>query len=234
MMEPRFIAGYAFCATDRPPVRTRFAILRYVLAISLLALANLACSLSENFHTVVDNKVYRSAQLDSDSLESHIAREGVRSIINLRGFNPGREWYQQECAVAMRNGVRHFDVPIDSDFPPTGQELDDLVRVLKTCPTPVLLHCQSGIDRSGVAAAISVLLLDRNGTLDKALDQLSMRFGHLPWKANRARQYAFLHDYGSWLAGGELLHSPARFQQWLALTGSAPPNSLRADSQLIP
>jgi protein tyrosine/serine phosphatase len=234
MVEPRVIPGLFLFAPERPRVRTRFGIKRYVLAISLLALANLACSLSENFHTVIDHKVYRSAQLGSESLESHIAREGVRSIVNLRGFNPGREWYQQECAVAMRNGVRHFDLPIDSDSPPTGQELADLVQVLKTCPKPVLLHCQSGIDRSGVAAAISVLLLDKEGTLDKALDQLSLRFGHLPWKANLARQYAFLQEYGSWLAARDWLHSPARFQQWLALLGSAPASSLHVEAPPAP
>jgi protein tyrosine phosphatase (PTP) superfamily phosphohydrolase (DUF442 family) len=213
------------------PARPRLAIKRYVFAVAVLALANLACYLGENFHTVVNDKVYRSAQLGSDSLESHITREGVRSVINLRGSNPGREWYQQECAVAMRNGVRHFDVPIDSDFAPSGQELIDLVRVLKSCPKPVLMHCQSGIDRSGVAAAISVLLLDPEGSLDKALDQLSLRFGHMPWKANWARQYAFVHEYGAWLAQRELLHSPAHFQQWLALAGAVPAQSLRAESE---
>jgi protein tyrosine phosphatase (PTP) superfamily phosphohydrolase (DUF442 family) len=230
MTEPSPGTGSVLFAAGKSRVQTRAAVKFYILAVIVLALVNLACSLSENFHAVVDNEVYRSAQLASDSLQNHIVHEHVRSIINLRGANPGREWYQQEREVARRNGVTHFDVPIDSDSPPTGQELMDLVKVLEGCPKPVLLHCQSGIDRSGVAAAISILLLDPEGSVDKALDQLGLRFGHMPWKANLARQCAFLHDYGSWLSARKLVHSPARFHRWLGVI-SIPSSSLRAESQ---
>src|SRR5262245_54954273 len=133
MMQKRL--GCATQSSSAQPARpqSRSPLRRYMLAVAVLAVANLACKLSENFHTVINHKVYRSAQLSSDSLEDHIGQSGVRSIINLRGSNPDREWYQQECAVAIRKGVRHFDVPIDSDSPPSGQELSDLVNILETC-----------------------------------------------------------------------------------------------------
>ena len=42
---------------------------------------------------------------------------------------------------------------------------------------PGLLHCKSGADRAGLAAGLFVLF--QGGTARDALDQLSLRFGHI-------------------------------------------------------
>jgi protein tyrosine/serine phosphatase len=46
----------------------------------------------ENFHAVVPGELYRSAQLSGSRLERHIQAEGIRTVINLRGPNPGSAW----------------------------------------------------------------------------------------------------------------------------------------------
>jgi protein tyrosine phosphatase (PTP) superfamily phosphohydrolase (DUF442 family) len=174
-------------------------------------------SLGENFHPVIPGQVYRSGQMTAESLRSHAGRYGIRSVINLRGPNPGDDWYDQECAVARRHDLHFYDLPVDSQCP-TPAELGQLLRVLDACPKPVLIHCQSGIDRSGLVAAICVLLLDEHGSIDLAHAHLGWRYGHMPWSENLSIQERFLQNYQHWLAQNGLSHDRRRFRDWLLLT----------------
>jgi protein tyrosine/serine phosphatase len=200
--------------TSRMPVRIRRL---FIILVVLLAAGSIGYELSENFHTVVAGQVYRSGQLSPSSLTSHIARRHIRSIINLRGANRGDAWYEQERAVARQQGLPHYDLPLDSLTPPTGADLRQLIALLDECPKPVLIHCQSGIDRSGMVAAICILLYDDEGSTEAALSQLSWRFGHLPWQENAVRLKAFMDCYEAWLAQQGCGHSRAAFRQWAAV-----------------
>ena len=42
-----------------------------------------------NFHVVAEGQVYRSRQLDPEELARHVHHYGIRSVLNLRGKNPG-------------------------------------------------------------------------------------------------------------------------------------------------
>jgi protein tyrosine/serine phosphatase len=172
--------------------------------------------LGENFHSVIPGCVYRSGQLSSESLEDRATRDGIRSVINLRGANLGDEWYEMECAVARRQHLKLYDLPVDSQCP-TAPELRELLGVLEACPKPVLIHCKSGIDRSGIVAAICVLLLDESGSIEQAQTHLGWRYGHMPWCDNLSVQERLLQDYQSWLAARALSHDRARFRTWLRL-----------------
>jgi protein tyrosine phosphatase (PTP) superfamily phosphohydrolase (DUF442 family) len=186
-----------------------------LLAILFLVLAaGFGWNLIENFRTVVPGCIYRSGQLSESSLESHIRRYHLRTIINLRGANRGEQWYEVERAVASRCGVQHYDMPTDSSYPPTPEELREWLHILDTCEKPALIHCQSGIDRTGLVAVVSLLRLDPTGEPDQARGQLGLSHGHLPWRANRSRSLAFLELYVQWLARQGEVHSPGRFGQW--------------------
>ena len=203
--------------SDRPPVRARLSLGLAFSSVLLVAAASpFLGPLGENFHSVIPGCVYRSGQLSSESLEDHATREGIRSVINLRGANPGEEWYESECAVARRQDLKFYDLPVDSQCP-TTPELRELLQVLEQCPKPVLIHCQSGIDRSGIVAAISILLLDESGSIEQAETHLGWRYGHMPWCDNLSVQERFLQDYQSWLGQRFLSHNPARFRTWLLL-----------------
>jgi protein tyrosine phosphatase (PTP) superfamily phosphohydrolase (DUF442 family) len=195
------------------PVRLRRL---FIALVVLLVSGGICYDLSENFHTVVTGQVYRSGQLSSASLASHVARRHIRSIINLRGANPGDDWYEEECAKARQQGLSHYDLPLDSLTPPTGTDLRGLIALLDKCPKPLLIHCQSGIDRSGMVAAICILLYDDEGTPQAALSQLGWRFGHLPWQENALRLKAFMNSYEAWLARHACGHSRMSFRQWAA------------------
>jgi undecaprenyl-diphosphatase len=172
--------------------------------------------LSENFHLVIPGRVYRSGQLSAASLGEHAAREGIRTVINLRGANPGQAWYDRECAAAHLQDLNYYDLPVDSQCP-TASELRELLNVLESCPKPALIHCQSGIDRSGIVAAICVLLLDESGTVEQARTHLGWRYGHMPWRDNMSVQVRFLQDYENWLRIHGRTHDRSQFRAWLWL-----------------
>jgi protein tyrosine/serine phosphatase len=169
--------------------------------------------LGENFHTVLPGQVYRSAQLSPAGLHDRILQCHLRSVLNLRGANPGEEWYDEECEETAEEGVRHYDLSADSEYPPQPDELRELIALLDRCDRPLLIHCQSGIDRTGVTAAICVLLSE-GGSLEQARAQLGLFCGGFPWAARTLRQKAFLAMYEAWLAQQGYPHSPARFRQW--------------------
>ncbi len=168
-----------------------------------------------NFHVVLANRVYRSAQLTPDILAHSIDRYGLRSIINLRGKNTGVDWYEKERQVAAARDVQFYDVAIDSGHPPTGEELRQLVDVLSRCPKPVCLHCCSGVDRSSIASALAVLLLDDDQTPADALRQFSWWYGYMPWAEHRNEMKAPFRAYQAWLFAHGLKHRAQRFHNWL-------------------
>jgi hypothetical protein len=75
------------------------------------------------------------------------------------------------------------------------------------------LHCQRGADRTGLTAAVAVLLLTDAG-LDEGRRQLGLRYGHvaLGRPANLDR---FFDLYAAWLRQRGVAHSPAVFREWL-------------------
>jgi protein tyrosine phosphatase (PTP) superfamily phosphohydrolase (DUF442 family) len=168
----------------------------------------------DNFHEVLPRTLYRSGQLSPAHLQAHAQINGIHTIINLRGPNPAEEWYRQEVEAARNGGLVHIDLPIDSLFP-TKDELRELAQVLESCPKPVLIHCQSGIDRTGIASALACLLLDDSSTPELAIDQLAWQYGCLPGRKSRESKRDFLLAYGTWLRGRGQEHSREHFRAWL-------------------
>lgn len=176
----------------------------------------------ENFRCVIPGCVYRSGQFDGRSLRCHIDQLHLRSVINLRGANVDDDWYQDECNVSASHGAVHDDMPTDSAYPPSADELRQWMRILDGCPKPVLIHCQSGIDRTGLLAAVCILRFDVDGSPAKAREQLGLLYGHLPWRPNRGRFLTFLDLYEQWLTQQGLVHNGDHFALW-ATAVYAPP-----------
>src|SRR4051812_27720881 len=63
-------------------------------------------TLGSNFHTVVAQRLYRAGQPSAASLDSTLRAYAIRTVINLRGPNDGQDWFEEEKAVAQRNGVK--------------------------------------------------------------------------------------------------------------------------------
>jgi hypothetical protein len=166
-----------------------------------------------NIHAVVPGRVYRCSQPSPARLERLIKTYGVRTVINLRGCSNPFPWYLDECRVIERLDVDQEDVCFSAGRLPPVPEVRRLVEVLERARYPILFHCQRGADRTGLTAAI-VLLLQSDASLTAARWQLGLRYGHLAL-GRPANLDWFLDLYGDWLGRQGLQHSPAAFRRWV-------------------
>jgi protein tyrosine/serine phosphatase len=176
--------------------------LRNTLIYSILSLTVIASpvlgwavflQLTGNIHTVEPAMLYRSAQLDGNDLEALIRKEGIATVLNLRGAAPGQGWYVQELQATEAAGAQHLDLTMSPNEQPDSRTLERLIEILRTAPKPLLVHCNGGADRSGLAAAIYELL-EAHKSPTEATQQLSFRYGHFPWLTSKtgAMDQAFL------------------------------------------
>jgi protein tyrosine/serine phosphatase len=150
--------------------------------------------LTGNFHTVVAHEVYRAAQPDADDLAGYVRDYGIRSVVNLRGSHPGEAWYDEEVRSSQTLDLTHVDLALSAKRELTDTNIMALQRILQTTPRPLLLHCKSGADRTGLAAAFYLLDVQHMPP-PQAAGQLSWRYGHLPCLGNRtvAMDRTFTH-----------------------------------------
>lgn len=175
-------------------------VLAGVLVLAAITVAGRVGYLEEqgNFHAITPGEAYRSAQLDRDELAHYARVYGIRSIINLRGARPEAAWYREEMATARALGIRHFDYGgIGATRPPSARDLARLLTLFLEAPRPVLLHCQAGADRSGLAAAVWKTAVD-GAPAARARQQLSLRYGHMPVGPTRVLDVFF----DTWTAAG--------------------------------
>ncbi len=156
-------------------VITRF---RWPCVLVLLSVAPACLYLDHNFRAVEKGAFYRSGQLDDRHLSAVIAEHSIATVINLRGSNPEQKWYQSERRVCADHGVVHHDLRWSKDKLPTPESLAQFLAWVDTSEQPILVHCQGGIHRTGVASAC--YLLHHGADLDTARGQLGIFFGDAP------------------------------------------------------
>lgn len=140
---------------------------------------------SGNFHTVSPGKVYRSAQMDGATLARWKRDYGIASVLNLRGPNQGSDWYDTERAVSDQLGIQHIDFRMSAASELSQAEVQRLLALMQDAPKPLLIHCKSGSDRTGLAAALYVAAVDHRSE-SAAEWQLSLAFGHIGLPISRA------------------------------------------------
>lgn len=165
-----------------------------------------------NWHAVVPGRVYRSAQPDPEALVQRIERFGLRSVISTRG-GEGSPWFERERAAAAAAGARVEAVRLSGSRMPSPAALARLVRLIETLPQPLLLHCASGSERSGLASAVTLLLAGLPP--EQARAQFARRFGFWP-RLSGSRLPLAIEDYARWLRDRALPHTPERFRTWVA------------------
>jgi hypothetical protein len=183
-------------------------------AVLAVAIEMVRILLGGNLHAVLPGRVYRSSQLSPAALERTIRALGIRTLVNLRGCCDNQEWYLDECRVTHRLDVAQEDVCLSAGRLPAVPEIHRLVEVLDRAERPLLMHCQRGADRTGLASAV-VKLLYTDSSLGWARRQLGLRYGHVAL-GRPANLDWFFDLYADWLARHGLAHSPAVFRRWLA------------------
>lgn len=133
-----------------------------------------------NFHEVMPNELYRSAQLSPEALSRYIAQYRIRSVINLRGENWGQNWYAGERAITDANHIPLIDFRMSSKRALSLAQSRALIEVMRAAPKPVLVHCRAGADRTGLAVALYLAAVHGVSEMTAEL-QLSPLYGHLPF-----------------------------------------------------
>lgn len=158
--------------------------LRLIFRICLAALLLIALYvgfvfLSGNFHTVIAGRLYRSAQPSPGQIAAWRERYGIKTIVNLRGAHPDKDWYKREQEAARQAGIELVDYQLSAKREVTSVQLEDLLDVLTTAKPPILIHCLDGADRSGFASAVYIAGVAQGSEL-LAESQLTPMFGHIP------------------------------------------------------
>ena len=136
-----------------------------------------------NFHIVVEDKLFRSRQLDKAELIHYIKAYQIRTIVNLRGMNSGADWYQDEVMISKELGVMHHDFDMSANRDVFDETLTAILSTLQSSPKPILLHCRSGADRTGLIAALYQYTVGGSNA-ELAANQLSIWYGHVPYFGN--------------------------------------------------
>ena len=99
--------------------------------------------------------------------------------MNLRGDHTGDKWYDEEVKEEKISGVQHYNFRMSSSKRLTKEQAIALIDLMKNMPKPILIHCRSGSDRTGLASALYVAGVKKGSEFDAEL-QLSILYGHIP------------------------------------------------------
>jgi len=196
-------------------VYTYNSLIKMAIGLSLIFLyitGFFECDLysTNNFGVVVRGEYYRSAQLTAPQLKSYLHEYHIKSIINLRGNNQGSGWYDHELKFSSKNNIVHVNLKLKAYELPTKYQLRKLVDMLEVLPKPILIHCRSGTDRTGLAAALIEIL--NHYSLDDMEDQISWRYNALSYKTVG---YQVISNYLFYLKKHEMPYTEASFYTWL-------------------
>src|SRR5262249_42727538 len=86
-------------------------------------------------------------------------------------------------------------------------------RHLRACAYPLLIHCKSGSDRTGLASAL-YRLVRLGEPPERAMDSFSYGHGHFPIGGPEHLHEPLL-EYQAWLRTHGFDHTPARFRSWV-------------------
>jgi len=145
-----------------------------------------------NFHEVLPQELYRSAQLSADQLEQRVEEQHLKSILNLRGVNPGEAWFDDEMRVSNAHHLNHFDVALSAGTVVTPEQIQNILQTIDQAPKPLLVHCTDGADRTGLV--LSLYLEKRGFDAQNAHEQLSWHYGHFPhlrWSFTKAMDESY-------------------------------------------
>jgi len=134
---------------------------------------------AKRLRVVAQGVLYRSGQMTAAGLEETLTRHGIKTVVNLQNEEPDPELNggPLESAFCKARGVRFVYIAPDlierSRVPrerPTA--IDAFLEVMDDPSNyPVLIHCQAGLHRTGVLAAVYRMEYD-GWTARQALEEL--------------------------------------------------------------
>ena len=128
-----------------------------------------------NFDQVAEG-VFRSNHPGHERLKS-FADMGGKTILTLRGKGSGPS-YLLEAESCRALGLKLEVIGMAARRAPKPEALAQLLEAFKTLEKPFLMHCKSGADRTGLAAAL-YLMIHEGRSVEDVKDQLSFKYIHI-------------------------------------------------------
>lgn len=141
-----------------------------------------------NTHEIAPGKMWRTYQPSPADLKKWQAK-GVRTVINLRGDKPSGFYFLEEEACE-KLGLDLVSFRVFSRDAPSPAILHGAKELFEKIEYPAIMHCKSGADRAGLMATL-YLFFHEGMPLDKALEQLSFKYGHVRQGKTGVIDYAF-------------------------------------------
>lgn len=149
---------------------------------------------------------YRSNHPSRKRFETYAAM-GITTVLNLRGVVQQPHYlFEEESCRAL--GLKLVNVSMSARQAPKVRQLRDLLDAFATMERPFMMHCKSGADRTGLAAAL-YLMVQEGQPLDVARRQLGFRYLHIRRTATGILDH-FLDVYAARTA-----QSPIGIVEWI-------------------
>jgi len=128
-----------------------------------------------NRHKLSDT-VWRSSQPSPGQIK-WFADQGGKTILTLRGTEY-RGAFALERETTQKLGITLIHSRCRSDRIVPIPEIKEIIHLLRTIETPLLIHCKSGADRMGFVSVLYRHLI-MGDPMETAVEQLSGRYLHL-------------------------------------------------------
>ena len=162
-------------------------------------------TLWSNFHAIWPG-VYRSNQPSPERV-ARLKELGIKTIISLRGKNLG-SWNILEHHACAEAGIHIVNHALGSRRPPSRERILSLIEIFRSSEYPILIHCKSGSDRTGIAAGIYLCAIAKQ-PVEKAMQQLAGKYFHRQ-QGKAGILIEVFRDYQK-----RLEQSPIEFEDWV-------------------
>jgi protein tyrosine/serine phosphatase len=169
--------------------------LAVVVALGAIVLWQSWADLSpKNFGIVAEGKLYRSGWLTPAATHRVVRKHGIRTIVDLGGFDKRPEDNRAAALTAQALGVERFEFRLQGDGTGDPNIYVEALRII-TDPSkhPVLVHCSAGSERTGACIMLYRELVEgreREGpSANPDVMRDTRRFGHDPDDNRAMRPY---------------------------------------------
>ena len=130
-----------------------------------------------NFHRI-DEDAFRSSQPTTYQLKKIIKKYGIKTVLNLRGYERNSPLRALEERVCEECGAKLIYIEAYSRKVPEVKTLEKFREVCGEIEYPVLIHCKSGADRAGLGSML--YLHYKKGVALEQTNQLKLwPYGHI-------------------------------------------------------
>jgi len=120
------------------------------------------------FFVIEEHILYRSQRLKPLELETYLKNNGIKTVVNLCGKEENATWWKEEKEMVEQNVAKLIDILFIDGQLQTKEDILMLLDVFDNAEKPILIHCNAGVDRTGLAVAL--WMIDKRGEpLEEAL-----------------------------------------------------------------